>query len=62
VKGQGRSGGEPKLEAPTGAAADDLLAVLACAAIGLRLLAGHARPFPNPPQRDEFGLPVAIWA
>jgi predicted RNase H-like nuclease len=48
--------------APAGAAADDLLDALACAAIARRVLAGRATPFPDPPLRDEFGLPVAIWA
>jgi len=48
--------------APAGAAADDLLDALACAAIARRLLAGRATPFPDPPLRDGFGLPVAIWA
>jgi predicted RNase H-like nuclease len=47
--------------APPGAAADDLLDSLACAAIARRILAGVAAPFPDPPLRDEFGLPVAIW-
>jgi predicted RNase H-like nuclease len=47
---------------PRGASADDLLDALACAAIGRRIYAGEARPFPNPPGRDSFGLPVAIWA
>jgi predicted RNase H-like nuclease len=48
--------------APAGAAVDDVLDALACAAIARRLLAGVAVPFPDPPLRDEFGLPVAIWA
>jgi len=47
---------------PKGAAADDLLDALACAAIARRLHAGVAQPFPNPPPRDVFGLPMAIWA
>lgn len=47
---------------PAGAAADDLLDALACAAIALRILAGVAVPFPDPPLCDEFGLPLAIWA
>ena len=47
---------------PKGAAADDLLDALACAAIARRLHAGSAQPFPNPPPRDAFGLPMAIWA
>jgi predicted RNase H-like nuclease len=49
-------------DAPAGAAADDLLDALACAAIARRIVAGTALPFPDPPLRDEFGLPVAIWA
>jgi predicted RNase H-like nuclease len=47
---------------PKGAAADDLLDALACAAIARRIHAGTAQPFPDPPGRDAFGLPVAIWA
>jgi predicted RNase H-like nuclease len=47
---------------PAGADDDDLLDALACAATALRILAGRATPFPDPPLRDEFGLPVAIWA
>ena len=47
---------------PRGAGADDLLDALACAAIARRLHAGFARPFPDPYQRDAFGLPMAIWA
>jgi predicted RNase H-like nuclease len=47
---------------PRGAAADDLLDALACAAIARRIFAGLAEPFPNPPPRDKFGLRMAIWA
>jgi predicted RNase H-like nuclease len=47
---------------PHGAGPDDLLDALACAAIARRIYAGLARPFPNPPPRDAFGLPMAIWA
>jgi predicted RNase H-like nuclease len=47
---------------PKGAAADDLLDALACAAIARRLHAGLAQPFPDPPPRDAYGLPMAIWA
>jgi predicted RNase H-like nuclease len=47
---------------PRGADQDDLLDALACAAIARRIRAGRARPFPDPPLRDEFGLPIAIWA
>jgi predicted RNase H-like nuclease len=48
--------------APKGAGADDLLDALACAVIARRIHTGLARPFPDPPERDAFGLPMAIWA
>jgi predicted RNase H-like nuclease len=47
---------------PTGAGEDDLLDALACLAIARRIKAGIARSFPDPPGRDAFGLPIAIWA
>jgi predicted RNase H-like nuclease len=47
---------------PRGASADDVLDALSCALIGRRIHAGLAQPFPNPPPRDAFGLPMAIWA
>jgi predicted RNase H-like nuclease len=47
---------------PKGAGADDLLDAFACLAIARRIHAGLARPFPDPPVRDAFGLPMAIWA
>ena len=47
---------------PRGARADDLLDALACAAIARRIFAGTAEPFPPTPQRDAFGLRIAIWA
>jgi predicted RNase H-like nuclease len=47
---------------PKGAAEDDLLDALACAAVARRLHAGRAKPFPDPPPRDAYGLPMAIWA
>jgi predicted RNase H-like nuclease len=47
---------------PRGAGPDDLLDALACAAIARRIHEGTAEPFPNPPPRDAFGLPMAIWA
>jgi predicted RNase H-like nuclease len=47
---------------PDGAAEDDVLDALACLAIARRVHSGIAEPFPNPPLRDDFGLPVAIWA
>jgi len=47
---------------PSGAGADDLLDALACAVIARRIDAGVARPFPDPYERDAFGLRMAIWA
>jgi predicted RNase H-like nuclease len=41
---------------------DDLLDALACAAIARRIHDGTAQPFPDPPQYDAHGLPMAIWA
>jgi predicted RNase H-like nuclease len=49
-------------EAPKGAAADDFLDALACAAIARRIHLGIARPFPEAFGRDAYGLPMAIWA
>ncbi len=47
---------------PKGAGLDDLIDALACAAIARRIYAGVARSFPEPPERDAFGLIMAIWA
>ena len=47
---------------PKGAAVDDLLDAIACAAIARRIHAGVAQPFPDPPPRDAHGLRMAIWA
>jgi predicted RNase H-like nuclease len=49
-------------EVPKGAAADDLLDALACAAVARRIHGGQAQSFPNPPPRDECNLRMAIWA
>jgi predicted RNase H-like nuclease len=48
--------------APSGAGDDDLLDALACAAVARRIHMGVAQPFPAPPERDAFALPMAIWA
>jgi len=47
---------------PMGAGEDDLIDALACVVIARRIHAERAKPFPDPPPRDEFGLPMAIWA
>jgi len=49
-------------EPPKGAGPDDVVNALACVAIAQRINAGTARPFPDPPEHDDFGLPMAIWA
>ena len=30
--------------------------------IAARIARGEAKPFPDPPLADRFGIPVAIWA
>jgi predicted RNase H-like nuclease len=60
------SGGLPESivnrTAPKGAGPDDVLDALACLWVARRLARGEARPFPNLPERDAYGLPMAIWA
>ncbi len=46
---------------PRGAAADDLLDALAGLTVALDLARGGGQSFPDPPGRDAYGLPVAIW-
>ncbi len=46
---------------PRGAAADDLLDALAGLVVARKIAEGRGRPFPDPPGRDAYGLPVAIW-
>jgi predicted RNase H-like nuclease len=41
---------------------DDLIDACATAWTALRIANGQARCFPNPPERDAHGLPIAIWA
>ncbi|TGQ43894.1 DUF429 domain-containing protein [Mesorhizobium sp. M00.F.Ca.ET.216.01.1.1] len=47
---------------PRGAASDDFLDAAAMMLIAGRIASGEARPFPDPPLADRFGIPVAIWA
>ena len=47
---------------PRGAAADDFLDACALLFIAARHARGQARPFPDPPGVDAYGLPIAIWA
>jgi predicted RNase H-like nuclease len=48
--------------APKGAGPDDVLDALACLWVARRIARSEARPFPDPPERDAYSLPMAIWA
>lgn len=50
------------MNAPKGAADDDLIDALACLVTARRLFRGVARSYPHEPPRDGYGLPMAIWA
>lgn len=47
---------------PAGAASDDFLDAAAMMLIAARIVRGEARPVPDPPALDRFGIPVAIWS
>ena len=47
---------------PRGAGMDDLLDGLASLVVAARIVDGAATPFPDPPSRDRYGIPIAIWA
>ncbi|TPW26069.1 DUF429 domain-containing protein [Pararhizobium mangrovi] len=49
-------------EPPRGAGRDDVLDAAVAALVAERHAEGKARPFPDPFDRDAFGLPMAIWA
>jgi predicted RNase H-like nuclease len=49
-------------EPPKGAAEDDLLDALVCAAVARRKYCDKAESFPDTPEKDEHGLAMAIWA
>jgi predicted RNase H-like nuclease len=40
---------------------DDVLDALALATVAYRIASGDAHPIPDPPPRDERGLPMAVW-
>ncbi|MBS0533903.1 MAG: DUF429 domain-containing protein [Proteobacteria bacterium] len=50
------------MKAPKGAGDDDLIDALACLITARRIYRKEARSYPETPPRDEFGLPMAIWA
>lgn len=41
---------------------DDFLDACVMMIIANRIRTGKARPFPNPPAKDDFGIDIAIWA
>ncbi len=47
---------------PDGAADDDVIDALACLVTARRIHQRLAKSFPDSPPRDEFDLPMAIWA
>lgn len=47
---------------PRGAGVDDLLDALATLVVAGRINEGEATAYPNPPPRDRYGIPIAIWA
>jgi len=47
---------------PRGAGEDDFLDACAVLLVAERVRRGQARCFPDPPERDAHGIPVAIWA
>jgi predicted RNase H-like nuclease len=47
---------------PRGAGEDDVLDACVLALMAKRYAAGVARPWPDPPGEDDFGIPIAIWA
>lgn len=49
-------------DAPKGANTDDLLDALACAMVACRIHNRAGVCYPDPPELDQHGLPMAIWA
>jgi predicted RNase H-like nuclease len=47
---------------PKGVGVDDFLDACACAWVAEKMAKGEARSFPIKPERDSFGIPIAIWA
>lgn len=62
LAGHGLAAGFLYMPAPKGAAGDDFLDACAMLVIARRHAAGETTPFPDPPGRDERGVPLAIWA
>ena len=47
---------------PKGVGVDDFLDACACAWVAEKMANGRAESFPARPERDSFGIPIAIWA
>jgi predicted RNase H-like nuclease len=47
---------------PPGAKRDDFLDAACMMLVAGRIARGEATPFPDPPDRDAYGISVAIWA
>lgn len=47
---------------PRGAGNDDFLDAAAMLLIAARHARDEAKSFPDPPEKDEYGIPLAIWA
>jgi predicted RNase H-like nuclease len=47
---------------PRGVGVDDFIDACACAWVAQRVARGNAVSFPTQPERDEYGIPMAIWA
>jgi predicted RNase H-like nuclease len=47
---------------PAGVGQDDVLDAAVCWLVARRIASGQAVCFPDPPERDDHGLEVAIWA
>jgi predicted RNase H-like nuclease len=47
---------------PKGVGVDDFIDACACAWVAQKLARGRAISFPNKPERDGHGIPMAIWA
>jgi predicted RNase H-like nuclease len=51
-----------ELPSPKGSSRDDFLDAAVMLVVAGRLAHGEARSFPDPPENDDYGIPVAIWA
>jgi threonine dehydratase len=47
---------------PRGVGVDDFLDACACAWVAQKMARGTAESYPVQPERDSFGIPIAIWA